>query len=373
MTHSPEPASPVPTSAMPAKPRALPAALVLICLASASILPLAATAATPPTPIDPSGAIAEDERAALARGFVSKWGGYAEHVYGVDVETWRERLAPSFARADAGNLREALRRDTFEGALAALGGVGHRVDDERIIDALAAAGPAPDIGLALGSLGEDLVYNPIQPCRIADTRVAGGVIGAGQTRNFRVAGVASFGDQGGNAGNCGLQAETPSAVVLNITAVTPSQAGFATVFPQGSPQPGTSSVNYVAGAIVNNTIISRTPNPAATPEVSVFSFAQSHFVLDIVGYFAPPRATALACVESGLASTTIAAGATGQVIAPSCPGGYAGIELDCESGSWLMPIVFSSLRGGGICGARNGGATSAVLSASRRCCRVPGR
>lgn len=239
--------------------------------------------------------------------------------------------------------------------------------------AMAAEGPDPDIGLALGALGEDLVYNPVQPCRIADTRVAGGIIGAEQTRNFRVAGVASYAVQGGSSGNCGLQSETPSAVVLNVTAVTPSAAGFATVFPQGSPQPGTASVNYVAGAIVNNTIISRTPNPAATPEVSLYTFAQSHFVIDIVGYFAPPRATALDCVESGLASTTIAAGATGQVIAPSCPGGYAGVELDCESGSWSMPIVFHSLRGGGICGARNNGGTSASLSASRRCCRIPGR
>jgi len=279
-------------------------------------------------------------------------------------------MAATFAGADAYNLREAMRRDTFEGALAALGGTGHRVCDEEIIDALAAA---PDIGQALGSLGEDVVYTPLQPCRIVDTRVAGGAIGAGQTRNFKVAGVASYADQGGSAGNCGMQAVAPSAVVLNLTAVTPAQAGFATVFPQGTAQPATASVNYVAGAIVNNSIISRTPNPAATPEVSVYTFAQADYVIDLVGYFSPPRATGLECVDTAQAAVSIAAGARGQVIAPACPAGYTAIELDCESNDWSMSIVFSSLRAGGICGARNNGSSLTTLVAARRCCRVPGR
>jgi hypothetical protein len=38
-----------------------------------------------------------------------------------------------------------------------------------------------------------------------------------------------------------------------------------------------------------------------------------------------------------------------------------------------MPIVYSTQKGGGLCGARNTGASSATLSAARRCCRVPGR
>lgn len=353
--------------------------LAAALLALACVPPPAVAEAPPRLPEADPGVVLADltpaGRAELARHFVAKWGGYASEVHGIDIDTWQARMAATFARGDAGNLREAMRRDTFEGALAALGGVGHRVGDEDVIDALAArsADAAPDIVLALGSLGEDVVYNPIQPCRIVDTRVAGGAIGSGQTRNFKVAGVASYTDQGGSAADCGMLGEAPSAVVLNVTAVTPNLAGFATVFPQGSARPLTASVNYAAGTTVNNTLISRTPNPAATPEVSVYTFAQAHFVIDIVGYFAPPRATALACVESGIASVTIAAGATGQVIAPSCPGGYAGIHLDCESGSWSMPIVFSSLRGGGICGARNNGGGSASLTASRRCCRVPGR
>lgn len=363
--------------------RARPVAPVAVFLLAALFLPAAMAAgparAMPEAAVVEGGPATPAERGALIRRFVLKWGGYAERVYGVDVGVWSHRMVPTFARGDAGNLREALRRDTFEGALAALGGAGHRVDDDRILDGLASAAPGtvarriPAVDKALGAVGEDLVYTPLQPCRIVDTRIAGGVIGAGQTRGFKAAGNSSYANQGGSTGNCGMQAEIPSAVALNVTAVVPAQAGYATVFPYGTVRPDAASVNYAAGAIVNSAIISKVPNPAAALDFSIFTFADADYVVDIVGYFAPPRATALSCVDTTLATVTIGVNATGQVTAPACPAGYTATQLDCESGSWAMPIVFSSLRGGGICGARNNGTTSAALTAARRCCRVPGR
>lgn len=359
------------------------AALVAVFLAAASFLPAATAAAplrtTPAAAVVESGPATPAERGALIRRFVLKWSGYAERVYGVDVRVWSGRMVPTFARGDADNLREALRRDTFEGALAALGGVGHRVDDDRIIDGLAAAAPGtparhiPVIDKALGSVGEDLVYTALQPCRIVDTRNAGGAIGADQVRSFKAAGYPSYANQGGSVSNCGLLNEMPSAVVLNVTAVVPAQAGYATVFPSIGVRPDTASINYAAGAIVNSTIITKIPTPSASLDFSIYTFAASDYVVDIVGFFAPPRATALACMDMLVATVTIGVNATGQVTAPACPAGYTATQLDCESGSWSMPIVFSSLRGGGICGARNNGATSAILTTGRRCCRVPGR
>jgi len=377
-------ASSGPVAAMTGPRHPRPAALLAVLLVGASVLSPAMAATTART-AGPAAAVVDNgpattaERAALGKRFVSKWGGYAERVYGVELHGWSRRMAPTFAHGDANNLRDALRRDTFEGAMAALGGAGHRVDDDLVIDVLAtaaptmAAGKIPDMGMALGALGEDLVYTPIQPCRIVDTRIVEGAIGASQTRSYRAAGIASYTSQGGSTGNCGLQGEVPSAVALNVAAVSPMQPGYATVFPHGTVQPQTASVNYAAGTIVNNAIISRIPNPTAASDFSIYTFAESHYVVDIVGYFAPPRATALSCVDSFLASTVIGAGSNGQVTAPACASGYTATQLDCESGSWFMPIVFSSLRGGGICGARNNGSTSATLVAARRCCRVPGR
>lgn len=357
----------------------------VVALALAAALPLAVSAAIPSSPAARDAAAVRSataspaERGALIRRFVMKWGGYAERVYGVDVRTWSMRMVPTFARGDADNLREALHRDTFEGALAALSGRGDRIADAGIIDAFArvpagtSAQRTPGVAKALGDLGQDVVFTPITPCRIVDTRIAGGPIAAGQTRSFNAAGQSSYGGQGGNAGNCGMQNDVPTAVALNVTAVVPAGAGFATVFPYNTTRPDTASVNYASGAIVNNAIIARIPNPPASFDFSIYSFAASDYVVDIVGYFAPPRATALQCLDSLYATTTIAAGATGQVTAPACNAGYTSVHVDCESNSWFMPIVYSTQKGGGLCGARNAGGTSATLSAARRCCRVPGR
>jgi hypothetical protein len=357
-------------------------------LALAVVLPAVTLAALPPgardtvaqTPSTQTRPVATPaERAALIRRFVMKWGGYAERVYGVDVRTWSLRMVPTFARGDADNLREALRRDTFEGALATLSGRGDRIADARIIDAFAqvpagtSAQRTPGVAKALGDLGQDVVFTPITPCRIVDTRIAGGPIAAGQTRSFNAAGQSSYGGQGGAAGNCGMQTEMPTAVALNVTVVAPAGGGFATVFPYNTTRPDTASVNYTSGAIVNNAIIARIPNPPASFDFSIYSFAASDYVVDIVGYFAPPRATALQCLDTVYSSITINAGATGQATAPACPTGYTTVHLDCESSSWSMPIVYSTQKGGGLCGARNGGTGSATLSAARRCCRVPGR
>lgn len=306
------------------------------------------------------------ERGALIRSFIRKWGGHAERVYGVDVRAWSQRMVPAFAYGDPDNLRDAVRRDTFEGAIAALNGRAARVDER-------ALARSPIVARALGDLAQDLVFTPVQPCRIVDTRIAQGAVAAGQVRSYRAAGRTSYTDQGGSATNCGLENEVPGAVMLSVTAVAPAQAGYATVFTAGALVPGTASVNYVAGAVVNNAVVVRVPNPATTYDFSIYSYAASDYVVDIIGYFAAPRATALSCVDSGTASTTIGIGATGQVTAPACPPGYTATQLDCESGSWGMPIIFSSLRGGGICGARNNSNVASPLTASRRCCRVPGR
>lgn len=343
--------------------RLVVSAVCTLALSAAFVAPAASSVQVRQTGHGPA---TPAERAALIRGFVLKWGGHVERVYGVDVHAWSQRMVPAFVHGDPDNLREALRRDTFQGALAALNGRAPRIDERTIAR-------APIVARALGDVAQDLVFTPVQPCRIVDTRIAQGAVAAGQVRSYGAAGRSHYIDQGGSTTNCGLQSEVPGAVMLSVTAVTPAQPGYATVFTAGATRPETASVNYVAGAVVNNAAVVRVPNPAATYDFSIFSYATSDYVVDIIGYFAAPRATALSCVDSALATTNIAAGATGQVTAPACAAGYTATQLDCESGSWSMPIVFSSLRGGGICGARNGGGTAAVLTAARRCCRVPGR
>jgi hypothetical protein len=91
-------------------------------------------------------------------------------------------------------------------------------------------------GLGLSSLGDsqaDLVYTPVTPCRIIDTRLAGGPIAAGTTRSFRVAGT-SYSDQGGSATTCGVPVGPTTAAVINFVAVNPGGAGNLRVTPFGT-------------------------------------------------------------------------------------------------------------------------------------------
>lgn len=348
-----------------------------LALASAILLGLGAPAlaaqpgASPQQPVAAEvGELSPAERGELTRQLVMKWGHYVERAHGVPLATWAERMVPNLIVADSSNFRAALQRDTFEGAMAELGGGGQLLSDEQVIEKLAAG--RDDGTLTLGALGNDLVYTPVAPCRILDTRnVAAGAIAANSTRNFVAFGVSSFTSQGGSATNCGVNPLAATAVAINLTAVTPSGAGYATAYPFGSAQPLAASINYAAGAIVNNALIVQTPNPISSFDFTLYTFAQSHYVADIVGYFAPPVATALQCQNT---SQTIVAGVapngTANATAPACAAGFTQTATNCETSSWLMPIVFSN---NGTCSARNNDASAQDLRASRTCCRVPGR
>lgn len=316
------------------------------------------------------------ERAQLTHQFVTKWGAYVQRVYDVPVSVWAQRMAPNFKQADATNFRDALKRDTFEGAMAQLAGTGHRISDDQVINQYATAGKGdgtPNFTImSLGALTNDLVYTPVAPCRIVDTRNTGaGAIAAGTTRNFVAFGASSFSGQGGSATNCGVNPLAATAVAINLTAIFPSAPGYATAYPYNTPQPLAASINYTAGAIVNNALIVQTPNPIAAFDFTIFTVAQSHYAADIVGYFAPPVATALQCQDT--ANTTVSgivSGGTANAVAPACPAGYTQTATNCEASSWLVPFVYFHA---GTCSARNNDSTSQEIRASRTCCRIPGR
>ena len=331
-------------------------------------------ASVPVAPIAAGAQASPKERAALTKQLVNKWGAYVQRVYNVPVGVWAQRMAPMLGKADGDNLRNALQRDTFEGAMAELGGTGDRLSDDQMITRFAAkTASAGSIGTkTLGALGNDLVYTPVAPCRILDTRsTAAGAIAANSTRNFIAINASNFTSQGGSSTNCGTLGLNATAVAINLTAVTPSGAGYATAYPYGTSQPLAASVNYTAGAIVNNALIVQIPNPLSSFDFTLYTFAQSHYVADIVGYFAPPQATALQCVDT--ANTTVAgvaSGGTANAVAPVCASGYTQTATNCETTSWLMPIVYIH---SGVCSARNNDGSPQDLRASRTCCRVPGR
>ena len=85
----------------------------------------------------------------------------------------------------------------------------------------------------LGDISADLVYTPVTPCRIIDTRNPGsltGIIAANTTRGFYASDpggncVTGYSCQGGSTTNCGVPHGPATAVMINYVAIGPAAAG----------------------------------------------------------------------------------------------------------------------------------------------------
>jgi hypothetical protein len=126
------------------------------------------------------------------------------------------------------------------------------------------------------------VYVPVTPVRVADTRANSGFQGAGDTLSsgqiltIRVAGLPSDG--------------VPSnavAVVLNITAVDPSTAGYLTAYAAGQTTPFASTVNFIAGqTIANEATITLGNNGVTSGYVSILNHVGlTDVVVDVQGFY----------------------------------------------------------------------------------------
>jgi hypothetical protein len=226
----------------------------------------------------------------------------------------------------------------------------------------------------LGDLPRDLVYTPIAPCRIVDTRsTPAGPISAGATRSFVAFNSSSFSSQGGSATDCGTLGLNATVVMVVATAITPNAPGFATAYSFGTAQPATTSMQFAAGAIAVNTLAIQTPNPKVTLDFSVFTSAQSDFVFDIVGYFAPPQATALDCATVSGTPTNVGAGAYASLPTLFCAANYTPVALSISAGENVLVADSYTAGNAGQVFVRSLSANAQNVTAKLMCCRVPGR
>jgi hypothetical protein len=141
---------------------------------------------------------------------------------------------------------------------------------------------------SLGDKSDDLVYTPVVPCRILDTRNTSGPLLAGVTRTFIGYNATSFVVQGGVASNCGVP-DGVAALSLNIAAVQPVAAGFIRLWPDNAPMPFASVLNYAAGAFATATGTIVPVDSGLNNQFDAWSPAQADFVADVVGYFERPN------------------------------------------------------------------------------------
>jgi alpha-tubulin suppressor-like RCC1 family protein len=116
-------------------------------------------------------------------------------------------------------------------------------------------------------------YTPVTPVRVLDTRTGSGPVGAG------------------GAVTLDLTSRVPAtatAVILNVTGVTPTANTFVTVYPAAQARPTASSLNLAPGDTRPNQV---TVSLGANRSVSLFNNAGSvHLLADLAGYYAPDAA-----------------------------------------------------------------------------------
>jgi alpha-tubulin suppressor-like RCC1 family protein len=124
-------------------------------------------------------------------------------------------------------------------------------------------------------------YVALSPARLLDTRVSG------QTVDGKFAKTGAI--KGGSfksvtvTGRGGVPSSGVGAVVLNVTAVTPTSGGFVTVFPAGETRPNASNLNVLKGDVSPNLV---TVKVGAGGAVSIYvSKGASDVLADVAGYF----------------------------------------------------------------------------------------
>jgi MYXO-CTERM domain-containing protein len=72
-------------------------------------------------------------------------------------------------------------------------------------------------------------------------------------------------------------------VVASVTAIAGAGAGFLTAYPCGTPTPPTSNLNFSAGAVVTNTVVST----LGAGQLCLLSNVEAHAIVDVTGFLAP--------------------------------------------------------------------------------------
>ncbi|MBJ7608074.1 MAG: hypothetical protein JF887_01400 [Candidatus Dormibacteraeota bacterium] len=161
------------------------------------------------------------------------------------------------------------------------------------------------------------LYNPLSPVRVTDTRPGSGQANTGST----LAPDGTLAVQVLGVG--GVPQSGVSAVVLNVTAASPSEAGYLTAFADGTVRPLASNLNFAPGQVVPNRVIVPV---GADGKVSIYNWVGStDVIVDTGGWFTD-------------ASNPLA---TGSRFTPLAPTRVA----DTRRGSGL-PMAGATLNGG---------------------------
>ncbi|MFC5881425.1 hypothetical protein ACFP74_28255, partial [Streptomyces virginiae] len=128
------------------------------------------------------------------------------------------------------------------------------------------------------------------------------------------------------AGVRGIPASGVTAVVMNVTAVQPTEAGHVTVYPNGQAAPGVSNLNFTPGQIVPNLVTV----PVVNGKVDLRNNSGSvDLIADVTGYYAATGSAFSAAGPVRLLDTRDGTGARAGAVGP---GGSVSLQVTGAQG-----------------------------------------
>jgi hypothetical protein len=213
----------------------------------------------------------------------------------------------------------------------------------------------PKLQLPGGATPDVLVFTPIPPCRLADTRPTQPYPALGTTplaaltpRTLPIAGACGVEAVGTNTAG-------PEAYSLNITVVPPSDTtgGYLLAYPNpATPIPLVASMTWNPGASYqsNTVIAASSPNGS----VNVVASSQTDVVIDINGYYAAPTnntdntgagSYALGSVSTGSDNTAFGFGAVNLTTGGNANTGIGYLALEENvGGSYNVALGYAALQ-----------------------------
>jgi hypothetical protein len=347
-------------------PRVFAASLVA-ALAASAVVPSASLAQEPSDGLRavPSALLTIDQnRSTVVERIVTEWGrDLAASSAGISIEQLRSMLH--------GMRADYLLAATVSGSLEGL----------RSVIAGSLIGTAPvkrEATKALGDAERDVVYTPVTPCRVLDTRYGtvppyNNVPMVGGTVLPVAVNLGSYVTQGGSATDCNLPTGV-RAVAVNIAALNPNYSAFLSAGNSSDFATLTQSVvmNFVGGhGMANNPVVPVDGTGkfymAMPPQLS------THVTVGVLGYFAAPVATPVQCNDVVGPITPIPASSDTVVVLPACAAGFTRTGAKC-SGTANVPAGYLVEVNSTGCVFRNLSAAAPYsATAVSTCCQVPGR
>jgi hypothetical protein len=291
------------------------------------------------------------------------------------VNDWGDKLAAEagISRAQLREMLSAMRADQLLAASLAGSLSGLHAVVAQALPAVAPTGTPGKVNIqALGDATQDLVYTPVTPCRLFDTRGSQGGLGTPLLNTRRTYGaITPVANQGG-PGGCAAGASATVALI-QIGTLTPGGSGLLQGGAQGVASFPNALILYQAGDQYG-TAVAMPLNPANGRFDLQEQFAQADLYGDLLGYFSSPAATALDCLVNGANSLPLPTdGTLTQVNANACPAGYTHVSVLCSTGNFPQVYLMETGANGTFSCSWSNLSPSAISGFTRaRCCRVPG-